>query len=235
MKAIFFDVDDTLYDQLCPFKQAFEKNFIFNDIPVESLYITSRKLSDEVFHLSESGQMDLQTMHIYRIKKALALFNKEISDKEAIAFQKDYQKFQGEIELFSDVVDTLNFCFEQEIVMGIITNGPMEHQKRKIQQLEIEKWIPKENIFISSEVELAKPDIRIFHLVETKLHLDKRQIYYVGDSFRNDIIGAKSAGWKAIWSNRRNHEKILGPIDADYIVTNQNKLLKIVHEIILQS
>ncbi len=27
MATVIFDVDDTLYDQLVPFKQAYEKNF----------------------------------------------------------------------------------------------------------------------------------------------------------------------------------------------------------------
>ncbi|MCF1618843.1 HAD family hydrolase [Tetragenococcus koreensis] len=232
MQAIFFDVDDTLYDQLRPFARAFEKHFNFSNIPLETLYTTSRKLSDEVFQLVENGQMDMQEMHVYRIKHALAYFGKKISNKEAVKFQRDYQFFQEEITLLPDVIDALNFCSQNEVTMGIITNGPLAHQKRKIKQLGVRNWIPKENIIISSEVGLAKPDVRIFHLAESKIQSANDQVYYVGDSFQNDIIGARNAGWKAIWCNRRYHKKPLDTVKPDYVITGKTELFETVREIV---
>lgn len=233
MQAIFFDVDDTLYDQLRPFKQAFEKHFDFNDVPLEPLYTTSRKLSDEVFHLVENGQMDIQEMHVYRIKQALAYFDKDISYKEAVMFQKDYENFQEAITPFPDVIDLLELCCQNKVAMGIITNGPLVHQKRKIEQLGIINWIPIENIIISSEVNVAKPDTRIFRLAESKVQSTNEQIYYVGDSFKNDIIGAKKAGWKTIWYNHRHHKKLPNTVNSDYTITSKNKLFEISRKIVL--
>ncbi|WP_440897836.1 HAD family hydrolase [Amphibacillus sp. Q70] len=232
MEAVIFDVDDTLYDQLKPFQQAFEKNFLFKDIPIEELYVYSRKLSDQVFHLSESGQMGMQNMHIYRIKKAMTYFNKKISDEEAISFQNDYQQFQQKIQLIPDIKETLDFCLSKEVNMGIITNGPIEHQKKKIQQLELEKWIPKDNILISSEVGVAKPDVEIFRLAESIMDLDRNKTYYLGDSFENDIIGAKNAGWKAVWINRRNRENAHHSIEADHLINGDKSVLELVRSII---
>lgn len=231
MKAILFDVDDTLYDQLIPFQQAFEKNFAFKNIPVEELYILSRELSDEVFHLSESGKMSIQDMHIYRIKTAMECFDKKLSDEEAISFQNDYQRFQREIQLTSDVKESLKLCLEKGITIGVITNGPKEHQRKKIKKLELEKWIPKENILISSEVGFAKPDIKIFQLAESVMNLNSKTTYYVGDSFNNDMIGAKNAGWKVVWSNRRNHQMPDNSIDIDYLLNNKRTLLEFVRKI----
>jgi len=231
MQAIFFDVDDTLYDQLRPFARAFEKNFNFKDISLEILYNASRKLSDEVFQLVENGDMDIQDMHVYRIKQALAHFGKKISYKEAAMFQKDYEFFQKDIVLLPDIIDVLNFCFQNKITMGIITNGPLDHQKRKIKQLGIESWIPSKNIIISSEVGLAKPDVRVFRLAETKVQTDNGNLFYVGDSFQNDIIGAKKAGWKAIWCNRRCHRKNYHTIEPDYVISGKDKLLKIIQKL----
>lgn len=233
MQAVFFDVDDTLYDQLRPFAKAFEKNFNFNDVSLEALYITSRKLSDEVFHLTENQQMDKQDMHIYRIKQALTYFGKNISYQQALSFQKDYENYQKEITLFPDIVRVFNICVANKIQMGVITNGPSEHQKGKIQQLGIQNWIPDKNIIISSEVGIAKPDIQIFHLAEARIHLKKESIYYVGDSFKNDMIGAKNAGWKVIWCNHRFHKKIPNTVEPDYIV--EKNLFETFRKIIMRS
>ncbi|EIZ2929160.1 TPA: HAD family hydrolase, partial [Listeria monocytogenes] len=55
---------------------------------------------------------------------------------------------------------------------------------------------------------------------------------YIGDSFENDVIGSKSAGWKSIWLNRRGH---LIPTEAafqpDYCVENEQQLFAILQEI----
>ncbi len=234
MQAIFFDVDDTLYDQLTPFARSFEKHFNFYDIPLEALYTTSRKLSDEVFHLTENGQMNTQDMYVYRIKQALAYFGKQISYEKAAMFQKDYQEFQREIKLIPEVEDVLSFCVEKQITMGIITNGPFAHQERKIKQLKVDQWIPANHIFISSKVGYAKPDVNIFRLAETTLGLTDKHIYYVGDSFQNDIIGAKNADWKAVWYNRRSHKKIPNTVEPDYIA-DKNTLFEVIHKIELEN
>ena len=60
-------------------------------------------------------------------------------------------------------------------------------------------------MFISAEIGAAKPDIRVFRKVQEALGLDAGHIYYIGDSFANDVAGAKRAGWKAVWFNRRHH------------------------------
>ena len=47
MKAILFDVDDTLYDQVVPFQKAYEDLFEGRyDLKVEELYKRSRYYSD---------------------------------------------------------------------------------------------------------------------------------------------------------------------------------------------
>lgn len=232
MKSILFDVDDTLYNQLVPFQKAFEKNFNFNDIPMEQLYKISRKLSDNVFELSESGQMDIQDMHIFRIKKAMEHFNKKITNQDAIAFQEDYSQFQSEIKLIPDVEASLKYLKEKGATLGIITNGPKEHQWNKIKKLEVEKWIPHENILISSEVGLSKPNSKIFLLASTRMQLNQTETYYIGDSFSNDIVGAKQVGWKAVWSNRRNHPEPKGNVKADHIINEECTLLQFVKEIV---
>ena len=36
-------------------------------------------------------------------------------------------------------------------------------------------------------------------LVENEMGHDPEDSYYIGDSYRNDVVGAKMAGWNAIW------------------------------------
>lgn len=230
MKTIIFDVDDTLYDQIIPFEKAVKDHFLdfFKNDSINDLYKINRKLSDEVFHLTENGKMGLEEMRIYRITNALKYFGISIDRIKAKEFQESYQMYQSKIELLPDVIDTLDFCQQNNIPLGIITNGPKKHQRKKIKQLQLSKWIPEKSIIISSEVGYAKPDKKIFEFAEKKLSLIKEKTIYVGDSFSNDIVGAKSVGWQTIWINRRDSEQMDKRIEPDFYVDNNNSLFSIV-------
>lgn len=228
MKALLFDLDDTIYDQFVPFYQAFTKTFSYDDISIEELFITSRKLSEEAFLLFENGKIERREMFIYRMKKALLQFNKSCTDEEALFFQNEYKIFSDKIYLLPDMQKLLSYCQKKHIILGIITNGFSNNQRKKIEVLNLQRWIPETHIFISSEVGVSKPNSRIFQIVEEKLCLKKEEKYFVGDSFTSDIIGAKKAGWKAVWFNRRNIRQPDNLIKPDYVVSSEEKLLNFV-------
>ena len=49
---------------------------------------------------------------------------------------------------------------------------------------------------------VAKPDKRIFEVVERQLSVEPAACVLVGDHLINDVAGAKRAGWSAIWIDR---------------------------------
>ncbi|MCC0695929.1 HAD family hydrolase [Clostridioides sp. ES-S-0048-02] len=225
MINLIFDVDDTLYNQLTPFYIAYDKVFSsIKNISVKDLYISSRKYSDEVFHLTESGEMPIEKMHVYRIMKAFEELGNPITEKDAQNFQDEYIYQQSQITLIPEMEQVLNFAKEKNINIGIITNGPSSHQRMKLKQLNIEKWVDEENIFISSEVGFSKPDINIFRLAEKFMGLDRANTYYIGDSYKNDVVGAKKAGWKSIWMNRRGNSLEDLIYEPDFVILDYQEM-----------
>ena len=79
---------------------------------------------------------------------------------------------------------------------------------------------------------MAKPDKQIFKIAEQSMKFDKNKVFYIGDSFQNDIVGAKKVGWKAVWSNRRNHKKPENEITYDYLINNESSLEEFVKSVI---
>lgn len=225
MINLIFDVDDTLYNQLTPFYIAYDKVFSsIKNISVKDLYISSRKYSDEVFHLTESGEMPIEKMHVYRIMKAFEELGNSITEKDAQNFQDEYIYQQSQITLIPEMEQVLNFAKEKNINIGIITNGPSSHQRMKLKQLNIEKWVDEENIFISSEVGFSKPDINIFRLAEKFMGLDRANTYYIGDSYKNDVVGAKKAGWKSIWMNHRGNSLEDLIYEPDFVILDYQEM-----------
>ena len=233
VKTFIFDVDDTLYDQLEPFRRAFEKHFIrFKDIVnIEELYKLSRKYSDEAFASTGYEITKLRKMHIYRISKAFEELGIQITDEEALDFQLDYEMFQDEIKLIDTFPRIFELLLQRGAKLGIITNGANDNQLRKIKQLGLEKWIAPENMLVSEGAGVSKPSKEIFETMEKKMAFSKEDVYYIGDNFDNDVIGATAAGWKTIWVNFRDHKPLNPEIAATYVVENPHKLLELLGKV----
>ncbi len=222
MKAVLFDLDDTLYDVEEPFARAFAQRFGSTEAPVKGVLKAHRRYSDEVFEASQSGAITMEEMYIYRMQRAMEDFGIRISAEEALAFQREYAQNQRWITLDAGMGRVLQFCRESGLSIGLVTNGGSAHQWKKI--------MPKENIFISGEVGLAKPDPEIYRFARKRLGLQTRELVYVGDTYKNDVAAAKQAGWKAVWYNRREHALPEGEPLPDGIVKNADELLAYIKE-----
>lgn len=233
MVTFIFDIDDTLYDQVTPFAEAYDDMFGQGnyDIDVIKLFVQSRKHSDEVYEQSLRGEMSMKDMQVYRIQKAFEDFNIFISEEDAWTFQKIYAKKQKEIKLPGTIAAMLNECAEKA-QLGVVTNGPDKHQIAKAMALGLTRWIPEEYIVISGAVGVAKPEPEIFAIAVKKIQPDG-EVYYIGDSFRNDILGAKGAGLKTVWMNRRNHEIPEGEEKPDYMVRTEEELRNLLGNLIV--
>lgn len=228
MKALIFDVDDTLYDQIQPFERTLERHIKVAREQIEPLYLSFRRYADKVFETTAIGKMSLKDSHIYRMKHALADFGYQVSDATALAIQIDYDYFQGQIELSPVFPEIFSWCQAQGIAMGIITNGPYRHQLRKIRTMGLVNWFELEHVLISGQVGITKPNPAIFQLMEERLGISGEDICYLGDSFENDVVGAKVMNWKAIWFNHRRRVEPIAPYQADKVVTDWDELVEVI-------
>lgn len=205
VKTIIFDVDDTLYDQSLSFYRTVRDlvSKDFSDEKISNIFQASRRHSEILFDLSEAGKITREEWQIGRMKKAMEDFNIEMTDIEAKIFHDYYVKEQGNISLFPEIKELLEKLKRSGYQLGILTNGEKKHQQMKIDKLQLHEWISPKNTFISGSYGYAKPLIEIFEIVEQQLQLNSDEIVYIGDSYEKDIIGAKKAGWQAIWMNHR--------------------------------
>ena len=163
---ICFDLDDTLYEQITPFKQALLSVKPVQEELLREIYASFRMHSNELFFLHQRKEISFQTMHIKRIQLAMADYGISISDKEAECFQLNYQQGQYAISLSKDTVQLLAYVSSKGVKISMLTKGPEEHQRRKIKSLGLQSWIEEKDILISSAVGISKPDSRIFHMVD---------------------------------------------------------------------
>lgn len=215
LKHICFDLDDTLYEQIAPFKEALYPIHKVSKEKLREIYKSFRIRSNELFFRHQNKEISFEAMQIGRIQQALNDHGILIREEEAVSFQAAYQKGQYEIFLSETLVEILNYLKSRDVRISLITNGPYEHQLKKIRSLGLGKWIEEKDMIISSAVGISKPDERIFHMVgESGL--------YVGDSYENDVIGAKKAGWEVIWLNKYGQQE--ADQYADFTVRDEREL-----------
>ena len=229
MIGLVFDVDDTLYEQIVPFENAYRSLFDM-DIDMEKFYLLSRYYSDVKFEASRNGEMTMDEYHIYRIQEAAKDLGVCLTAEQALSMQKEYKKNQQKLQMSNTTISILELAKENDVKLGIITNGPSEHQWSKIKALGIESWISRENIIVSGDYGINKPDVRIFEIMQEKLQLPNASLYYIGDSIENDIVGANNADWKGIWINRYKR-KLPEDIEIYKIAENNRELFEIIKEI----
>ncbi|AYV35326.1 HAD family hydrolase [Erysipelothrix amsterdamensis] len=203
MKTFIFDMDDTIYDQIIPFKKSLEDSGFRDLEDIQSLYIQSRIYSDSVFAATQNGTMSNLDMRRYRIQKPLEDLGIIINNEQADYFQERYAFYLDHLELHPSIQDLFTILAKRNIPFYILTNGPSEHQWKKIKALRLEKYLPTHRIIVSGDIGHYKPSREIFQVIEAQ---QEGTLTMIGDSLPNDVIGAKNAGWEAVWFNHRRRE-----------------------------
>lgn len=131
--AIVFDVDDTIYDQQAPYRIAMEKCFPDFDMKrMKEAYIRFRHYSDIGFPRVMAGEWTTAYFRFWRCRETLLEFDyRAIDEAEGNHFQAVYEVELENITMLDEMRMTLDFLKSKNVPIGIITNGPTEHQLKK--------------------------------------------------------------------------------------------------------
>ncbi len=204
IKAVFFDVDDTLYDQMETFRQAVQASAMpTEDLPTEVFFKQLRHHSDVLWSDYKSGALSLEKMRMLRIMNACNALNTSISEEQALHFQACYEEAQAELKMHPEAMPFIRTLLNRGITVGLLTNGPVDHQMKKLKQFQLPQLLPEHLIFISDALGIAKPDVNVFYHINKVSGVSAEACCYIGDSWENDIASSTEAGWQSIWINHR--------------------------------
>jgi uncharacterized cofD-like protein len=184
MKAIIFDLDDTLYDCTGSLLEASRKRaaraMVNMGLPCteEEAYLLQKELSEKhgpycpVFNeISNKFNMGHEL-----VRSAMKAYNSnEVTD----------------IQLFPDVVPTLKKLAQEKYKLFLLTTGIYERQYKKIELLNLKPYFD-EIIINDQEVGLLMEDC--FEAIVRKYSLSPQNVVVVGDRLREELRIAKSMG-----------------------------------------
>jgi FMN hydrolase / 5-amino-6-(5-phospho-D-ribitylamino)uracil phosphatase len=213
-RLVLFDLDDTLCDHDGSLRIRLRQSFAaaFNGTPPD--YI--ERIVEESVERSVFG-----TDHF-----ADVLEPHGVTDPKLIQAAKDVyvaDRFRG-LKLFPEAVDVVE-TVRVHVGIGMITNGPSDIQRQKLSLLGIEPLFPF--ILVSEEVDLWKPDPRIFQRAMELGEAEPHETVYIGDNPDHDVAGAKAAGITSVWINRSSREWPGNGEPPDHQITDLRQIFDI--------
>ena len=92
---------------------------------------------------------------------------------------------------------TLEELRRRGLRLAVITNGKSALQRKKLEMIGLDGFF--DEVIVSEEVGIDKPDPEIFHIMARRLGLPEKELCYVGDSEENDVKGSRAAGYTPVW------------------------------------
>ena len=184
MKAIIFDLDDTLYDctgsLLETSRRRAAKAMVSGGLSCteEEAYLMQKELSEK------HGPYYLV---FNEIAKKYGL-NNEFIDNSLMAYNS---KEVSDIQLFPDVIPTLKKLSLEKYKLFLLTTGIYVRQHRKVEQLKLKPYFD-EIIINDQEVGLLMDGC--FDAILKKHSLNPGNVVVVGDRVREELRIAKSMG-----------------------------------------
>lgn len=255
IKAIFFDLDDTLLWDQKSVKEAFaatcraaaEKY----DVDVEELEEAVRAEARELYSSYETyeftqmiginpfeglwGNFLDDDDHFRKMKDIVPVYRKEAWTRGLKALGIDDPEFGAELaERFPQERRNSPFVYDE-------TFNVLDELKGKYQLLLLTNGSPDlqntklditpelvpyfDHIVISGAFGRGKPDPSIFEHALTLMSLNKDEVLMVGDNLMTDILGASRVGIKSVWINR--HDKERNEVIPTYEITHLEELYPI--------
>ena len=219
VKAVFFDLDDTLCAYWDAAKHGLRVTFAENfqhghttkemtDHWAEEFRLFAPTIKDTHWYgkYLESGEPTrIELMR--RVLERAGVIDETLAEKLSHTY---YVERHAALELFPEARDVLE-AIHKKYKTGLITNGPADIQKQEVETLRISDLL--DIVLIEGEMKMGKPDPRVMEQAEVLSGYSGDEILFVGNSYAHDIKPAIAAGWRQAWVRR--------PSDVPPTATNQ--------------
>jgi len=183
LKAIVFDLDDTLYS---------EKEYVKSGYAAVAQVLPMVKNAEEKLWKA----FEEKKSAIDELLHSEDIYSEELKQKCLEAYRFHFPS----IHLYDKVAEMFRFLRQKGLLIGIITDGRPEGQRAKIKALGLDNLV--DYIIITDELggaKYRKPNEKAFVIMKDQLLVEYNEMCYVGDNIRKDFIAPEMLGMRYIW------------------------------------
>lgn len=196
-RAVFFDLDDTLYDFATAARTAL---WTVSERVSRELGIPAEEVRSEYARLLRRQMAENPTAgcHSRTIRFQLFLEERHLPVRLALDYSECYwTTLVDHAVRFDGVSEALEFLRAHGICVGLGTNMSADWQLRKIVRLGIADLL--DVVVTSEEAAAEKPAEAFFAYCARKAGVAPEECLFVGDNLEGDVLGARAAGMDALW------------------------------------
>lgn len=220
IKAVIWDVDDTLFDYTTADRVGMRAHLAAEGLldgyaSVEQALLRWHELTDQQWARFSAGETGWEATRRDRVR---AFLDQPLSDAQADAwFERYIAHYEGAWALFPDVLPVLDALADSHR-HAVLSNSSIRVQDCKLRVLGV--WDRFETVLCAAELGVHKPAAEAFHAACTALALPPHEVAYVGDHPEIDGQGAADAGLLSVWIDREGpHTGGNGPAGPHRIAT----------------
>ncbi|RLL48546.1 HAD family hydrolase [Oceanobacillus piezotolerans] len=218
IKAVVFDLDGTLLNRDASVRVFIENQY--QQLNKWLNHIPKKKYITRFIELEKRG-------YVWKDKVYQQLVDEfDITGLTWDELLQDYiSQFQYSCIPFSNLISTLDKLMNNNIVLGIITNGKGQFQMNNIRALGIEQYFKA--ILISEWEGAKKPEPQIFLKALDQLNVLPSESIFVGDHPEKDVKAAQHVGMKGVWKKDYQWDNV----KADFIVEDLAEIPLVVEKL----
>lgn len=231
VRAIFFDIDDTLYS-------TYEFSEMARDAALDALIRTGlrmpkeqlkQELDEVIEEFSTNYEHHFDKLLLRIPKRYYKSINSAVLVAAAVVAYHD-TKFRH-LRPYEDVIEVLKLLYNTELILGVISAGLTIKQAEKLVRLRVLPYITPSAIFISDQLGISKPNVKLYLRACSDLNVRPSECMYIGDNPLTDIDPPKRIGMVTVRNMRSGrYIHIQGKTEPDYEIHNFWDLLDILRE-----
>jgi HAD superfamily hydrolase (TIGR01549 family) len=201
--TVSFDGDDTLWDFDTAMRQALGHCLgelrrlapaAADSLTVEKMIAIRERVAEEL----RGRVTDLWEVRLVAFRQTLEQSGVP-DDALAARLTALYREHRLEnVALFDDVIPTLD-ALRGRYTLGLVSNGNTYPERCGLEGR-------FQFVVFSQDHGVEKPDPTLFRIAMEQAECTEHELLHVGDSLGDDVGGAKAAGVRSVWLNRRRRK-----------------------------
>lgn len=200
-RAVLFDLDDTLFDHRTSARAALSDVHRRHAPDTDfGAFEEQHSAHLETLHAEVlAGRLSIDDARRERFRRLFADLGLPLDepsvDRIAAAYRAGYVNARRVVEGAAALLEAV----KPHALVAIVSNNLLDEQRDKLHFCGLASLV--DELVVSEEVGISKPDPGIFHVALERLGVDASQAVMFGDSWAADIVGAAGVGIRAVWFN----------------------------------